>query len=159
MKSLIFTHDGTPEIQNFIHGILLVSGQADCLLQNEGMIFQQLLTVVRTGEEIWNLRFSPDHDGLLIIAIFVVLIHHRLIVFIIWILRSSEVSKLTERFHKSSGFKTISGNDDEVNFTSFENLLESLLISFMILLLLDVILIEISVVWHAFSWRTRFSRR
>lgn len=71
------------------------------------MIFQQLLTIVRTGEELWDLRLSPDHDSLFVIAIFVVLIHHWLIVFIIWILWSSEVCKLTERFHESSGLKTI----------------------------------------------------
>lgn len=40
LKSLVFTHDGTPEIQNFVHGILLVSGQANSFFKNEGMILQ-----------------------------------------------------------------------------------------------------------------------
>lgn len=159
LKSLIFAHDWTPKIQNFVHGILLVSGQTDSLFENEGMIFQQLLTVVRTGEEFWNLWLSPDNNGLLVVSIFVVLIHHRLVVIIIiLVLRTSEVCEFTKSFLKSSGFKAISRNDDEVNFISLEDLLECLLVSFMILLLFNIILVvEGSVVSHSFSWRTRFS--
>lgn len=158
LESLVLAHDWTPEIQNFVHGILLVSGQTDSLFKNEGMILQQLLTVVRTGKELWDLWLSPDNNSLLIITIFVVLVHHGLVVIIVRVLRTPEVCEFSKGFLQSSGFKAISRNYDQVNFIRFENLLEGLFVGFMILLLINIVLGVESLFRLSFSWRTRFPR-
>ena len=160
LKSLIFTHDWTPKIQNFVHGVLLISCQADSFFENERMILQQLLTVVRASEKLWNLWLTPNDDSLLavFVTIILVLIHGLIVVVIVLILSISVVGKFTQSFLKSSSFEAICRNDDQVNMVFFENILESLLVSFVILLLLDIVLlVEWSVVRHTFSWRTRLS--
>lgn len=47
VESLVLTHDGTPKIENLIHGILFVSCQTDRFFQDKRMVFQKFLTVVR----------------------------------------------------------------------------------------------------------------
>lgn len=63
LECLILTHDWTPEIEDFIHWVLFKSCKAYGLLENEGMIFEKLLTVVALSKELWNFRPSPDNEG------------------------------------------------------------------------------------------------
>jgi hypothetical protein len=52
MKGLVLRHDWTPEVQELVHWILLESCEANCFLQDEWMILEELLAVVRGSEKL-----------------------------------------------------------------------------------------------------------
>ena len=101
VKSLILRHDWTPKIQNLIHWVLFESGKTNGFLQDERMVLQEFLTVMRSSKELWNFRSSPDNKGFL--CRIIILVHILVLTFIHLILTNFEVCKFTESLFESLG--------------------------------------------------------
>ena len=106
VKSLILRHDWTPKVQNLIHWVLFESGEANSFLQDERMVLQEFLTIMRSSKELWNFRSSPDDKGFL--CRIIILVHILVLTFIHLILTNFEICKFTESFFESLGFQAVS---------------------------------------------------
>ena len=106
VKSLIFRHNWTPKVQNLIHWVLFESGKTNGFLQDERMVLQEFLTVMRSSKELWNFRSSPDDKGFL--CGIIILVHILVLSFVHLILTNFEIRKFTESFFKSLGLQAVS---------------------------------------------------
>jgi len=50
LETLVLAHNWAPKIQDLVHRVLLESCQADSLLEDEGMVLEEFLTVVTASE-------------------------------------------------------------------------------------------------------------
>ena len=149
MKTLILRHDWTPEVQNLIHWVLLESGKADSFFEDEWMVLQELLTIMRGGKKLWNFRSSPNNECLF--RRIVILVHFLVLSLIHLILSNLEVCKFTESLFESLSFQTVSRDNNEVDIVLSENILELFFIS----RVLSHFFLEAWSLFLALSWLAR----
>lgn len=89
IESLVLADNWAPEVENFIHRVLFKPRQTDGFLQDERVVLQEVLTVVRCREKTRHLGSTPNYESFLLILVVVQVVVHIVVEVIILVIKVS----------------------------------------------------------------------